>query len=275
MTRVVAAVLGLAFAGTVFSLSPVKAADLALPAAPYIEPVQEFGGWYLRGHIGMSNQRVRKLDNALFDETVTVHKKDFDEAVFFGGGVGYAVNRWVRFDVTGEYRGKSKFTGLDSYPGGFGFGGGTNDYTTNKREWLFLANAYVDVGNWHGFKPYVGAGLGFAQIKLGHLLDVNVPQNGGGWAEKHSEWNLAWALYAGIGYQLTENWTLDLGYRYLHLGDTRTGDIIAFDGTNNSYNPLEFKDISSHDFMVGLRYSFGGAPSMPSFGSDEPLFAKF
>jgi hypothetical protein len=29
-------------------------------------PVEDFGGWYLRGDIGFSNQQVKKLDNALY-----------------------------------------------------------------------------------------------------------------------------------------------------------------------------------------------------------------
>lgn len=271
MTRLAATFLGVSIAAAAV-VPAVKAADLPLPPAPAIPVVvEEVGGWYLRGHIGVSNQKVRKLDNFLFDETVVVSEKDFDAAVFFGGGVGYQLNRWVRFDVTAEYRHDSKFNGFDSYTS---FGGGTNDYSAKKKEYLFLANAYVDIGTWHGFTPYVGAGVGAARLSIGDLLDVNVPNAGGGYAGTGTEWNLAWALYAGIGYQLTENWTVDLGYRYLNMGDGQTGDIINFDGTNFVNNPLEFKDVTSHDIMVGLRYRFGGG-SVPAFGQEEPLFAKF
>ncbi|GGE39190.1 hypothetical protein GCM10007276_15630 [Agaricicola taiwanensis] len=268
MLRFTAALLGISVAAAVVPVA--KAADL--PPAPIIAPpVEDMSGWYLRGHIGISSQRVRKLDNALFDDTVIVSEKDFDESVFFGGGVGYQLNRWVRFDVTAEYRHDSDFDGFDSYSG---FGGGTNDYRAKKKEYLFLANAYVDIGTWYGITPYVGAGIGATRLSIGDLTDVNEVTGGGGYAGTEHEWNLAWALYAGFGYQLTQNWTLDLGYRYLNLGDGRTGDIINFDGTNAVYNPLEFKDVSSHDFMIGLRYRFGGSPA-PMFGDEEPLFAKF
>jgi opacity protein-like surface antigen len=251
--------------------SAANAADLALPPAPYVAPVEEFGGWYLRGHIGMSSQQVRKLDNALFDDTVVVSEKDFGQAAFFGGGVGYKFNKWVRFDITGEYRAKSDFDGFDSYTS---FGGGTNDYNASKTEWLVLANAYVDVGTWYGITPYIGAGIGASRITIGDLTDVNDVTLGGGYAGSDSEWNAAFALYAGFGYALTDRWTLDVGYRYVWLGDGRTGDIIAFDGTNDVYNPLEFDGVSSHDIMIGLRYSFGGG-SLPSFGGEDPLFAKY
>jgi opacity protein-like surface antigen len=272
MKSLAAALVGISVAAAAF-VPAVKAADLELPPAPVVAPpvVADVGGWYLRGHIGVSNQKVRRLDNALFDESVIVSEKDFDAAVFFGGGVGYQVNRWVRFDVTAEYRHDSKFNGFDTYTA---FGGGTNDYSAKKKEYLFLANAYVDIGTWYGITPYLGAGIGGTRLTIGDLTDINAVTAGGGTAGSNSEWNLAWALYAGFGYQLTENWTVDLGYRYLHLGDGSTGDIVNFDGTNAVFNPLEFNDVSSHDIMIGLRYRFGGG-SMPSFGEEEPLFAKF
>ena len=42
------------------------AADMAIAPPPYAAPVvEDFGGWYLRGDIGFSNQRVDRLNNAL------------------------------------------------------------------------------------------------------------------------------------------------------------------------------------------------------------------
>ena len=42
------------------------AADMAIAPPPYAPPVvEDFGGWYLRGDIGFSNQRVDRLNNVL------------------------------------------------------------------------------------------------------------------------------------------------------------------------------------------------------------------
>ena len=38
------------------------------------------------------------------------------------------------------------------------------------------------------------------------------------------------------------------------LGDAKTADTINFNGTNLVNNPFEFKDITSHDFKLGLRW---------------------
>src|SRR5437899_6591874 len=119
------------------------AADMAIAPPPYAPPVvEDFGGWYLRGDIGFSNQRVDRLNNAL-DSTLTssVQTNNFNSAGIFGLGVGYKVNNWFRADVTGEYRGNSQFFGKDvnTFPGGFG----TDTYHGTKSEWVVLGNAYV------------------------------------------------------------------------------------------------------------------------------------
>jgi opacity protein-like surface antigen len=259
------------------------AADIPLAPPPLIAepeplPIPVAGGWYLRGHIGVSNQKLGDLDNALFaTTTVTITKKDFDSAFLAGGGVGYQFNKWLRADATAEYRFKSKFKGFDSYDDGLGLPGsaGTNDYTSAKSEILLLANAYVDLGTWYGFTPYLGAGIGTSRNTIHGLVDVNVPQNGLAYAGSDSKWNFAWALYAGFGYQISPNLTLDVAYRYINLGDGQTKDIIASDGTNAIYNPMYFKDITSHDIMVGLRYSFGhrmaAAPELEPLTPLAPL----
>src|SRR5215207_7081583 len=100
------------------------AADMAIAPPPYAPAVvEDFGGWYLRGDIGFSNQRVDRLNNAL-DSTLTssVQKNSFNTAGIFGVGVGYKFNNWFRADVTGEYRGNSQFFGKDvnTFAGGVG-----------------------------------------------------------------------------------------------------------------------------------------------------------
>ena len=40
---------------------------------------------------------------------------------------------------------------------------------------------------------------------------------GSGFGRNPSEWHLAWALYAGVGYNVSKNLKVDLTYRYLNL----------------------------------------------------------
>jgi len=46
------------------------AADMPIMQPAYGPPVVDFGGWYLRGDIGFSNQQVSRLNNVL-DATTT------------------------------------------------------------------------------------------------------------------------------------------------------------------------------------------------------------
>jgi len=244
------------------------AADMPMimPPPAYSAPVvEDFGGWYLRGDIGFSNQRVDRLNNALdAGNTSSIQNLNFGSAGIFGVGVGYKINNWFRADVTGEYRGNSQFFGKDSitYPGGFG----TDVYNASKSEWVALANAYVDLGTWWCMTPFIGVGVGGARVSINNFTDQGLAIQGGpvlpslAFGDNASKWNLAWALHAGVAYKVSPNLTIELAYRYLNMGDGVTGDLRAFDGTNNVVNPMTFKDITSHDLKIGVRWDLSSPP---------------
>ena len=257
----IAAVLALASTTT-------YAADLSVPIMP--QPV-EVSGWYLRGDIGFSNQNVGSLFNSNYSNytTVTSVDKGFDAAPLFGLGIGYAFNHWLRVDVTGEYRGAANFKGLDvgTLPACDAAPGpcfADDRYTASKSEWTFLFNGYVDLGTWYNFTPFVGAGVGFSRNTISNFGDfstcVDSSQCGGSdaFGGTASTWNFAWALHAGLAYQLSRNVTLELAYRYIDLGNARSGDEIVFTGANSHPTPMEFNHLTSNDVKLGLRFNFGG-----------------
>jgi opacity protein-like surface antigen len=237
-------------AGTVTAIPTAMAADMPQPIPIAVH------GWYLRGDIGYSNQQVDSLDNALYatyDSVDNVYK-DFDGAPFLGAGIGYRWNRWFRTDITGEYRSKSDFDGLD-----IGTVGGVqipDNYSAKKSEWLALVNGYLDLGTWHGITPFVGAGVGAANVKISDFTDIGVTVDSVAFGEDHDEWNFAWGLYGGLAFEVTEAFTVELAYRYLDLGDAQSGDLIGFDGTNLIDNPMVSEDLTSHDIKLGVRYTF-------------------
>lgn len=230
------------------------------PVDPPIDP-SFCAGCYLRGHLGMSNQRFKGLRQELFS-AVEIHefldKGGFNSAPLAGLGFGYKFNNFLRADAFVEYRGKADFSALDRYghtePTGTVWDG-TNDYDGAKSEWLLMANAYVDIGEWHGVTPYVGAGIGASRNTISHFRDINVPTQGVAYADSASTWNLAWALHAGLAFKASERLTVDLGYTYVDLGDAKTGRLKSYDGTVNNA-PMYFENITSHDIKLGLRYSF-------------------
>lgn len=263
--------LGIAIAAAIAALTATTAyaADLEIPA-PIVRPAVHTG-WYLRGDIGFSNQKVGSLggDNYIGYDSVASIDKSFDSAPFFGLGIGYAFNNWLRFDITGEYRGSANFHGMD-----IGYVGTTiypDNYSGSKSEWTVLANAYVDLGTWYSVTPFVGAGVGFSRNTISSFTDVSDCSGsacGNPGANTHfdsaSKWSFAWALYAGLAYRVTPSVTVELAYRYLDLGDAATGIGYAYDGSA-TFAPFEFNHLTSQDLKLGVRFDldsgFGRAPA--------------
>jgi len=266
----------LAVAGTtMLSATASFAADMSPIVYPPIvppPPVETFHTWYLRGDIGMTNQQVGSLDNVLFPGTpnLRIRDKNFESGMLFGIGAGIQWNNWLRTDVTGEYRGETGFHGFDTWNDGTPR---FNNYTAKKSEWLFLANAYLDLGTWWKITPFIGAGVGMANVTIWSFRDAGIDPFGSptmGYAGAASTWNFAWAVHAGLAYKVTKNFTVELAYRYVSLGSGKTGDIVAYDGTNLVNNPMEFNNITSHDIKLGVRWAFD--PGIEVF-HNEPVYA--
>ncbi|MCZ7659507.1 MAG: outer membrane beta-barrel protein [Xanthobacteraceae bacterium] len=254
--------LMLAGAAGIVTVSTASAADLPpiLYKAPPMQ-VEEFGGWYLRGDIGFSNQRVGGLFNAIYnDPGVSVRNefKGFDGAPLIAIGLGYQFNNWLRADITGEYRARANFRGADVAT--WATGAMADDYYAAKSEWVFMANAYVDLGTWWCLTPFLGAGFGMAYNTIHDFKDVGIGIDGGvpinsvAFGATTSKWNFAWALHAGVAYKVNPGFTVELAYRYMNLGDAQSGDLITYLGGNARDNPMHFNDITSHDWKLGVRW---------------------
>ena len=259
------------------------AADLPIAPPPQYyapPPVEEFGGWYLRGDIGFSNQRVKDIhygrESAYTPLTSFSQQSSFDAAGVFDLGVGYQFNNWFRADVIGQYRGNSGFSATDrltGLSGGVPYSG-IDNYGGSKSEWLVMANGYVDLGTWWCVTPFVGAGLGAARVTVSNFTDTGantIPLSTASFASapSGSKWNLAWALHAGLAYKVSPGVTLELAYTYLDMGSGQTGVLSAFDGTTTN-NVFKFKDITSHDLKLGVRWDLNSPPAY----APPPLVTK-
>ena len=259
-------------AASVFSTA-VFAADLPIAQPPmYAPPPVDFGGWYLRGDVGFSNQSVSRVldtNSTAYNNVAVSQTSSFGSAGIFDVGVGYAFNNWFRADVTAQWRGKSNFTGLDVITGTGPFAGfvGTDLYTATKSEFVFLANAYFDLGTWWCVTPFIGAGVGTARVSIADFSDTGDFINGGAqfhslnYAGQASKWNFAWAAHAGLAYRVTPSVTLELAYSYIDLGSGITGPSYSFDQvTNTTHAPFAFHDITSHDLTLGVRWNLDTPP---------------
>ncbi|MFM9458719.1 outer membrane protein, partial [Streptomyces europaeiscabiei] len=80
-----------------------------------------------------------------------------------------------------------------------------------------LVNGYVDAGTWYGITPWAGGGVGIANINAGSVID-NGEGGGIGYSSSKSTTNFAWAVMAGLDFQVTRNLVFEVGYRYLNVG---------------------------------------------------------
>ncbi len=130
---------------------------------------------------------------------------DDDSAFAVGGGVGYRFNENLRADVRLDYGGEySVAPGADM------------SVTT------VLGNLYFDIPTDTAFTPYVGAGLGYGWASIDNASDKD---------------GVAYGLMAGVGIDLSENITIDAGYRFR--------DVVT-----SGSDPME------HQVLTGLRFEF-------------------
>jgi len=299
-------------AGALMALARSAGAADLLPPPPALEPPPpvEFSGWYLRGDLGLgaaaNRPDVKQWPDPIaaapsyYDATASAssYNSTLSDAGFFDIGAGYQFNSWFRADVTGEYHGGSRFqsTYVINDPGNVGrstCGSQANAacptqysdfYHGDFSSIVALINGYADLGTWSGVTPYVGAGIGFARNTLSGLstVAVNTPDGvsttpSGGFAADHSQWNFAWALMAGLSFDVTQNLKLDLGYRYLDLGKFKSGTMTCLNGTGGGFNsttcesPIQAKhDVAYNDFRIGLRWMLGEQAPAPA-----PLVRKY
>jgi opacity protein-like surface antigen len=255
--------LALAGAAVIVTVPAALAADMPLmPPAP--PPPVAFGGWYLRGDIGLSTENGGNFyETGLNPPPTSVQNaaSGFETGGIFRLGVGYQFTPWLRADVTGEWRTPASWSSFDITNSG-----GTlipEHVTLEKSEIVALANVYVDLGTWWCVTPFIGAGAGFAGVNLSNFQETAIaslnPQSGANlinannFAPDNTQWNFAWALHAGLSYKVTPTFSVELAYRYLNMGNAQSGSIIGF--LNNPQNTnFHIDNITSQDVTLGVRW---------------------
>ncbi|MEL6967868.1 MAG: outer membrane protein [Pseudomonadota bacterium] len=262
-----------------------SAADL-LVDPPVIEApeVKTTSGWYLRGDISydMSSMDEPHYSVPGAGGVVQFDTAALEESFNLGIGIGYQINEYFRVDLTGDYVFEAGFRGSTSGTcpdpnAGDGLPGSpcVSDDSASVHKFKMLANAYVDLGHFNGFTPYVGAGIGGAYVTWGDLTNQSncttgdplvysacpdAPEgytatgtgstrtdvHGGG-----SSWRFAYALHAGASYSLTKSTKLDFGYTYSNIAG---GDM--FDWLDGSGTQGYDKGFDEHVIRAGLRYHF-------------------
>ena len=240
MTRLTTLVASVA--GALALTATAHAADPAGHWPPPYEqkPAQVFNqmtsGWYIRGDLGYRFNKVGSVVGSNGAQPVT--SSSIDNVFTGGAGIGWK-HQWFRADLTIDYGTGAKFLG--NAPA-------TPSYYSMKIDAATaLANVYIDLGTWSGFTPYVGGGMGTSWVRTGDYAVASLGPNVA--ITPRPKWNFSWALMGGVSYQLLPNIVIDLGYRYLKIGDAASG----FEPPANlAYTSV--KNISAQDVRVGFRF---------------------
>lgn len=269
----IAALMGIA--------APAQAADLDeiiyAKELPVTKSVEIGTGWYLRGDLGYSTKtRGVATNHSVFaaGPPVTYTSTPYNSSSLsddWSGslGVGYNFTDYLRGDMTFDYT-RGRFSGTSSSTGacaGLTTGQCASADTQSFEQYGFMANAYVDLGTFVGFTPYVGAGAGLTRVTWKTYTNdqscVSVAGNlcGATAATDRTRpgtqnWRFTYALMGGVSYDLTKDLKLDLGYKYSKI---KSGNQAGFDSTTVAAGASGFQvsdnGFVKHEVRVGLRYS--------------------
>lgn len=175
----------------------------------------------------------------------THQSTDVQNTGLLGVGMGMKVDDQVRLEGTLTYFSPFDVDGRD---------GAGNNISTELESISAMLSVLYDVEQVHDligsnvFTPYLGGGVGIA------MIDTDSLTTSGAASEPGTEvYNLSYSLQAGIGARITDTLTLDLGYKFINMGQFEQDGGVS-NGANSA--TTKFDDLLVHQFKAGLRYQF-------------------
>lgn len=230
---VTASLVGAGQAADVSTMPPPV--SIAPRVAPSYAPRDVFpSGWYVRGDLGAYWGLLNAAQSSPPFPDPTNNSLGKGMTASIGAGIK---GDWLRTDVTIDYRAPMDYQGSVASP---------NDTTARIQATTGLFNGYLDLGTWYHMTPYIGAGAGAAYVRLSDYVSTAAPGTSGDTSK--NQWKFAWAGMAGVAFPVSHNLMVDVGYRYLGIGNVSTG--------SDAVNAMTFKNVAAHEVRVGLRWSF-------------------
>jgi opacity protein-like surface antigen len=224
----------------VCGIAMTAAAHAADPAGPWRPEFKKphytdlISGWYVRGDLGY---RVNNIGSVDAPTPATGYNVENGWAAGIGTGYKY---KWFRSDVTLDYATAVRFRGdIAAVP---------EFYRAKVDSFTLLANVYFDLGTWAGLTPYIGAGAGTTNQRIRQYSTLAMIPPAGDGVNDTTRWNLSWAFMGGISYRVSPAMLIDVGYRYLNLGDATSGQ-----EPPSSMARTYFRDVTAQEVRVGLR----------------------
>ena len=217
-------------------------------------------GFYVTGKAGVSVMSLSEQRFVDGEGHGRINTKAVTKVIRFWrrpcGGIRFYqhYNVPVRTEVEFYGRGNAESKYRLSYwesAGGAEFDDAQNKLSVN----TLMLNAYYDFRNSSAFTPWISAGLGYARVhhKTSYIYTDNSPAGSEVYSASASKYenNPAWSPGAGVKYDVTQDFSLDLSYRYLDAGDSTL--------TYKDEDGAKYKssvDVRSNEFMLGATYNF-------------------
>ncbi|WP_102957596.1 outer membrane protein [Mangrovicella endophytica] len=258
MKAIAASLLILTAFGTVAArAADILDAPMIYQDAPELQPVEIGNGWYIRGDVSYDMKSDLDTSYSVFADDGTTGPivigegedgLDLKDGFAFGVGFGYRFTDFLRGDLTAS-RWEKDVDGLE---------GDAIGLSSEVEAWELMTNVYADLGTFAGFTPYVGAGAGAVHTKFSAecasgTIDCNLLDNQE--TSSNSDWRFAYALMAGVSYDLTADLKLDAGYRFVSTEGGKTFSYQADVGPGSVGATVEDDGFDRHTVQVGLRYS--------------------
>ncbi len=214
-------------------------------------------GWYVRGDFGGARLlqanpfNPGQLSVASITTSQAIERGPrIEDSHRFGYvadlGAGYSFNPWFRADVVADFNepvNSSVYgpsfqcqTGYRKVTFQPRFGGCNGTFQADLQSYDVLLNGYIDLGTYYNIvTPYVGGGVGlsfghddtqshFYDGRGAYAITVTNPRTSRSTALNFDSstsaqyYKPAFALMAGLAFQVYDHTKIDIGYRYLNLG---------------------------------------------------------
>jgi outer membrane protein OmpA-like peptidoglycan-associated protein len=201
-------------------------------------------GWYMGADAG-----VNVVPDLNVKTTKGTFKSSFDTGygVLVQAGYGFGPVR-VEGELGWRSNDLSKANNLS--------GGGSLDLFSA------MANAYYDIATGTPFTPFIGVGIGGADVSASKLRAAGVTLS------NDDDFQFAYQGIAGVSYAVSPDLSIKLDYHYLRTTQASLNEETAFD----SHGGKAKLTYASHAVMLGFTYKFG-APVPAPMAAPVPVAA--
>lgn len=202
--------------------------------------------FYVRADLGMAQSNKVKGNNEYFYKKSNGQK--FKKGFAYSVGAGYKLPYNIRAELA--------YNGINNLK----YSTNTNNTAFKQKLKInaFMGNVYYDfkLPSEYCFTPYLGLGLGYAELKPG-VASITANKATVNYKAKKSN-NFTYAITAGIAYHLNEQFALDAGYKFQDFGKMKNLSSVQLPNTSNyrSYKTNSGFKVRMHSIMAGVRYSF-------------------